>query len=163
MAAEGQPVNQSGYHCGVLKQIRPLGEWQICGHNGAALFASVGDDLKQQFRLVPVEAEIAQLIQDQQICLGQRPFQLAQMVVILGFTQFRRKRCRILKQDIVSLGAGFQTQSNRQMGLAPDSAACRWRLYSVSSTSIIMTFCLFWINWQLANSCRNSGETASLS
>ena len=61
MAAEGQPVNQSGYHCGVLKQIRPLGEWQICGHNGAALFASVGDDLKQQFRLVPVEAEIAQL------------------------------------------------------------------------------------------------------
>ena len=41
------------------------------------------------------------------------------MVVVLGFTQFRRKRCRILKQDIVSLGAGFQTQSNRQMGLAP--------------------------------------------
>lgn len=94
-------------------------EWQICGHNGAALFASVGDDLKQQFRLVPVEAEIAQLIQNQQIRLGQRPFQFAQMVVVLGFTQFRRKRCRILKQDIVSLGAGFQTQSNRQMGLAP--------------------------------------------
>ena len=85
MAAKGQPVNQSGYHCGVLKQIRPLGKRQVCGHNGAALFASVGDDLKQQFRLVPVEAEIAQLIQNQQIRLGQRPFQLAQMVIILSF------------------------------------------------------------------------------
>ena len=85
MAAKGQPVNQSGYHCGVLKQIRPLGKRQVCGHNGAALFASVGDDLKQQFRLVPVEAEIAQLIQDQQIHFGQRPFQLAQMVIILSF------------------------------------------------------------------------------
>ena len=41
VAAEGQPVNQSGYQCGVLKQIRPLGEWQVCGHNGAALFATV--------------------------------------------------------------------------------------------------------------------------
>ena len=41
MAAEGQPVNQGGYHCGILKQIRSLGEWQIRSHNGAALFASV--------------------------------------------------------------------------------------------------------------------------
>ena len=41
VAAEGPPANQGCYHCGVLKQIRPIGEWQICGHNGAALFASV--------------------------------------------------------------------------------------------------------------------------
>ena len=27
MAAEGQPVNQGCYHCGVLKQIRPIGEF----------------------------------------------------------------------------------------------------------------------------------------
>ena len=57
-------------------------------------------------------------IQNQQLRLGQRPFQLAQMIVVLGFAQFRRKRCRILKQGIVSLGAGFQAQSNCQMGLA---------------------------------------------
>ena len=62
-------------------------------------------------------------IQNQQICLGQRPFQLAQMVVFLGFAQFRRKHCRILKQDIVSLEAGFQAQSNRQMSLAPAGIA----------------------------------------
>ena len=78
MATESQPVNQGSYHCGILKQVRPLGERQICGHNGAALFTSVRDDLKQQLRLVPVEAEVAQFIQDQQIRFGQRPFQLAQ-------------------------------------------------------------------------------------
>ena len=66
-----------------------------------------------------VEAEIAQLIQNQQIRLGKRSFQLAQMVAVLGFTQFCRKCCRILKQDMVSLGASFQTQSNCQMCLAP--------------------------------------------
>ena len=27
MAAEGQPVNQGCYHCGVLKQIRPIVEF----------------------------------------------------------------------------------------------------------------------------------------
>jgi hypothetical protein len=41
MTTEGQPVNQGGYHCGILKQLRPFGEQQICSHNGAALFASV--------------------------------------------------------------------------------------------------------------------------
>ena len=34
MAAECQPVNKSGYHCGVLKELCPFGEWQVCGHNG---------------------------------------------------------------------------------------------------------------------------------
>lgn len=89
MTAERQPVNQGSYHCGILKQVRPLGERQVCGHNGAALFTSVGDNLKQQLRLVSVKTKIAQLIQNQQIRLGQRPFQLAQMVIVLGFAQLR--------------------------------------------------------------------------
>ena len=58
MAAECQPVNKSGYHCGVLKELCPFGEWQVRGHNGAALFTSVRNDLKQQFRLVSVKAKI---------------------------------------------------------------------------------------------------------
>ena len=62
---------------------------------------------------------LAQLIRNQQIRLGQRPFRLARMVAVLGFTQFCRKCCRILKQDMVSPGANFQTQSNRRMCLAP--------------------------------------------
>ena len=41
MAAKCQPVNHGCYHCGILKQIRPLGKWQICGHNGTAFLTSI--------------------------------------------------------------------------------------------------------------------------
>ena len=73
--------------------------------------------------LQPTNVSSMDDIQNQQIRLGRRPFQLAQMVIALGFAQFRRKHCRILKQDIVSLEAGFQAQSNRQMSLAPTRVA----------------------------------------
>lgn len=58
MGSESQPVNKSGNHRGVLKQLCPFGKRKICRHNGAAFFAPVGDNLKQQLRLVPVKAEV---------------------------------------------------------------------------------------------------------
>ena len=53
---------------------------------------------------MPVETKVTQFVQDQQIRFGQCPFQLTQMVVVLGLTQFRGQRCGILEQDIVTLG-----------------------------------------------------------
>lgn len=72
---------------------------------------------------MPVETKVTQFVQDQQIRFSQCPFQLTQMVVVLGLTQLCGQCCCILKQDVISLGAGFQSQGNCQMCFAPSWVA----------------------------------------
>ena len=46
MGTVGEPVNQGSHHGGVLKELRPSGEGQVRGHNGAALLRPVRDHLE---------------------------------------------------------------------------------------------------------------------
>lgn len=62
MGAEGQKVHQCRHHGGVLERLRPAGEGQVRGHDGAGLLAAAEDHFERQLGLVAVEAEIVQII-----------------------------------------------------------------------------------------------------
>ena len=85
MGAEGQPVHQGSHHGRVFKQIGPPGEGEVGGYDGAALLAAVGDHFEEQLGLVAVETQVAQLVQDEQVSLGQGPFQLACKILTPSF------------------------------------------------------------------------------
>lgn len=123
MGTEGQPIPQGGHHGGGLKQLRLPGEGKVRGDDGTGFLAAVRDYLEQQLGLVAVEAEIAQLVQNQQVGLGKGSLQLAQSVAILVLTQLGREGDGILEEDVVPLAAGFQPTGNGQMGLAPAGIA----------------------------------------
>ena len=89
MGTESNPVNECGHHGCVFKQLSPFGKGKIRCHDGTALFSSIRDYLKEQFRLMAVETEIAQFIQNQEISLRKGSLQLAETVEIFRFTKFR--------------------------------------------------------------------------
>lgn len=122
MGAEGQPVDQCRNQV-LFSNSSVHGERQIGGDDGAGPFAAVRDDLEEQLRFVFVETHVAELVQNQQIRLIQQTFNATQLVCVTGFRQFCGKASGVLEQNPISLQAGFQSNGNGNVSLAPSGIA----------------------------------------
>lgn len=78
----------------------------------------MGYNLKQQFRLVSVKADVAQLVQDKQVCTGKAPFQFDKFQLVFRLAKLGGKRGCVLKQDFVTQSTGSQPESNGEMRLS---------------------------------------------
>lgn len=64
VGVESEVVHQSNHHSGVLNELSSPGEGEVGGHDSAAPLTVAGDHLEQQLRLVAVETEVTQFIED---------------------------------------------------------------------------------------------------
>ena len=72
---------------------------------------------------MPVKAEVAQFIQNQQVRFCEAAFQFPKAVMILCFTQLSGQRCCIFEQNPAAHSTGFQAESNRQVGFSTPGVA----------------------------------------
>lgn len=72
---------------------------------------------------MPVETQITQFVQNQQIRFRKSPFQFSETVIVPRFTQLRRQCCRILEQYVESLRTRYEPQSNGKMRFAASRIA----------------------------------------
>lgn len=64
----GQPADQCRCHPLVVKNIHPLGEFQVRIQDDRFLLVYLRQIIKQKLRTVPVIWNIAEFIQDQDLC-----------------------------------------------------------------------------------------------
>ena len=64
----GQPADQCRCHPLVVKNIHPLGEFQVCIQDDRFLLVYLRQIIKQKLRTVPVIWNIAEFIQNQDLC-----------------------------------------------------------------------------------------------
>lgn len=64
----GQPADQCRCHPLVIKNIHPLGEFQVRIQDDRFLLVYLRQIIKQKLRTVPVIWNIAEFIQDQDLC-----------------------------------------------------------------------------------------------
>ena len=67
VAAVGEAVQQGRRHPLALEDLAPFAEGQVAGDQDAAALVAVGEDLEQQFGPAAAEAQVAQLVDDQQV------------------------------------------------------------------------------------------------
>jgi hypothetical protein len=67
LALVGEPVDDGGAEPGVGEGLGPGTEWLIASHRNARPFFSLGENFEEQLSSATVEAEVAELVQDQQI------------------------------------------------------------------------------------------------
>src|SRR3974377_293005 len=64
---EGEPVDDGGAEPGVGEGGCPLGEGGVGRDGDGGAFFALGEDLEQQFGAAPVQLEVAQLVQAEQV------------------------------------------------------------------------------------------------
>ena len=82
---------------------------------------------------MPVEAQLTQLVQTQQIRFRKSPLQFPETVIVAHLAQLGGQRRRVFEQDIELLRTLIQPQSNGEMCLASSWVAdmttfCRCRI-----------------------------------
>lgn len=93
MAAVREAIEQRRGHAFTLEDLAPLAKGEVAGDQDAAALVAVGEDLEEQLGSRAAEAQIAQLVDDQEIGLVELGQQAVQAVLLLRFLQ-RRHQCR---------------------------------------------------------------------
>ena len=85
LSGEGQPVHDGRAQSWVGEGLCPGGEGFVGGDGDRGAFFSLGENLEQQLRAAPVQLQIAQLVNENQINAAVAVDQLGQLFVVGGF------------------------------------------------------------------------------
>src|SRR6185437_8354717 len=126
LAVMRQAVQQRRGHPFPLEDLAPLAERQVARHQHAAALIAVAEDAEQQFDSATAQADVAQLVDDQQV----RPFELAkepvERVLLLLLLELADQLRRREELDPQARATRRQTTADRNMCLAssmtPDEA-----------------------------------------
>ena len=105
------------------KDLGPLVEGQVGGHQDGASFVALAEDLEEQFRAGGGQRHEAQLVDDEQIEAGQLPLQVEQSAVVPGLHEFVDQGRGGGETHRHSPLAGSQSQSQGDVGLAGAAVA----------------------------------------
>ena len=84
----GEPVQQRAGEAFRAKDLSPLVERQIGGHQDGAPFVALAEDLEEQLRAGSGKWDKAQLVDDQQVEAGELPLQIQQPSLVPGLHHF---------------------------------------------------------------------------
>ena len=113
-----QAIENGGGHHRVAEDRAPLPDGAVRGDQHAAALVSAGDELEEQVRRIRVERQVAELVDDQQLRLGEEgePFLEPGVGMRLGEAGDQR-RGRDEEHRVV-LPDRFAAERDREMGLA---------------------------------------------
>jgi len=100
-----QPVEDRGGDDGVSEHAAPLADRAIAGDQHAAALVAARHQLEEQMRRIGLERQVAELIHDQQLGLGEMPQALLDPALGLGLGELRHqarggdKEHRVAGQD----------------------------------------------------------------
>ena len=127
-AAVGEPVQQRRGHAFALEDLSPLAERQVARDQDAAAFVPVGEDLEQQLHPRAAEADIAQLVHDQQVDLLKHRQHPLQPVVLLCFLELVHQRLSRGELHAPTRSARGLAQCDRKVGLTGAAVADQCRV-----------------------------------
>ena len=104
----GQPVQQGPGQLFTAEHLRPLGKVQIGGHDEGLPLIALGGHLEEELVTLFGKRYVADLVDDQQIHLGQAPLQVREPEAGLGFGQQVDEAGRGQEPHFFALLAGHQ-------------------------------------------------------
>ena len=119
----GEAVQQCPGEPFRAKDLGPLVEGQVGGHQDGASLVALAEDLEEQFRAGGGQRHEAQLVDDEQIEAGQLPLQVEQSAVVPGLHEFVDQGRGGGETHRHSPLAGSQAQSQGDVGLAGAAVA----------------------------------------
>jgi hypothetical protein len=89
MAVMKQAIEDRGRDHGIAEHVPPFADRSIGRDQNAAPFVTAADQLEEQMRRFRLEREITQLVDDQQLGLGEVGDPLVELAVGIGFGELR--------------------------------------------------------------------------
>ena len=114
------PVQDGRGDHGIAEDLVPLREAPVRGQDQRALFVPPRDELEEQMRAVPVDRDVADLVDDQELGLAVELQPLLDPVLGVGLGQRGDERHGLGEVGPVAFGDRLDAQGDRQMGL-PDA------------------------------------------
>ena len=88
-----QPIQQGRRQGRITEGARPLGEWQVRGHDQRCFLVAVREDLEEKLRALRREGNVASLVHDEQL-EAREPSQIPlQLSFFAGFDQRVHQMC----------------------------------------------------------------------
>src|SRR6516225_2394928 len=118
VGVEGEPVDDGGAEPGVGEGGGPFAEGGVGGDGDGGAFLALGEDLEQQLGAAPVELEVAQLVQAEQVDAAVAGDGAGQGLVVGGLDELV-DQCGggDVADPVAGLGGGG-AQPDEQVGLA---------------------------------------------
>jgi len=113
-----EPVENRRGDNRITKHVAPGAEALITGEQNRALLIAPGDELEEQIGALPINGDIPDLINDQELGLGQHLEAVLQPVFGERFAERREEAHGGRKQDAVALLTGRDAQGHGEMRLA---------------------------------------------
>src|SRR6266568_4190605 len=120
---EGEPVDDGGAEPGVGEGGGPFGEGRVGGDRDGGAFLAFGEYLEQQLGAAPVELEVAELVQAQQVDAAVAGDGAREGLVVGGLDQLVDQRGGGGVADPVAVLGGGGAQGDQQVGLASAGVA----------------------------------------
>src|SRR5258705_2516480 len=118
VGVEGEPVDDGGAEPGVGEGAGPFGEGRVGRDRDGGAFLAFGEDLEQQLGTAPVQFEVAQFVQAEQVDAAVAGDGAGQGLVIGGLDELVDQRGRGDVPDPVAVLGGGGAQPDEQVGLA---------------------------------------------
>src|SRR6516165_6937447 len=115
---EGEPVDDGGAQPRVGEGGRPFAEGGVGGDGDGGAFLALREDLEQQLGAAPVQLEVAQLVQAEQVDAAVAGDGAGQGLVVGGLDEFVDQRGGGDVADPVAGLGGGGAQPDQQVGLA---------------------------------------------
>ena len=113
-----EPVDHGCRHLVIREDAPPFGEFQVGGQQEALTLVAVGDHPEQELGSVPVNRDIAPLVQDQQVEVVQLAAEALQRAAPPGFRQLQDELRHGIEAYLVPLHAGTDPGCDRHVRLA---------------------------------------------
>src|SRR5271163_3817303 len=113
-----EPVGDRGRGGGVVEQVSPIFEGEVGGDNGGGAQIALVDDLVEQVGAAGIEAEIAQLVDEQEVVGGPGREPFAQGVACLGADEVVDEVCGEYESHAIALDAREVSQGVGEVGFA---------------------------------------------
>ena len=117
MDVVGEAVKQGAGEALAAEDLGPFVEGQVAGDQGRAAFMALGEDLEQQFGAGLRQRHVTDLIDDEQVDLGQRLLVAQQMFLVPGLDQRVHQGGGGGPQDGIAALACRQTQAQGEVAL----------------------------------------------
>ncbi len=92
MAVVQQPVEDRGGDDGIAEHVAPLAGSEIAGDEDAAALVAATDELEHQVSSVGLERQVAELVDDQQLRLGEVQQLVLEPILVLRLGELGKQR-----------------------------------------------------------------------
>ena len=111
-----QPVQQgAGQPLVIREHLGPIHKRQVRGHNQTGLFVALAEEAKQMFGAHPIQGDIAELVDNNQIATPNVLFQLQDRSLLPGLDVCVHQLRGSKEFHFVSASAGLSAKANRQV------------------------------------------------